>query len=163
MVLNLTTGSITAQFHVEFYDLFSTVSSVDREHEPPDHWEDLCLESATQIRVEDPPEYISDEWLTREELDQKRLELYRQEIRMNSNRAAQVDRRNHVPLQRQQTAQPTDDRSAGTPRATNVPLLSIVKTEDTPTTEGVRHDPSPEGTTVSEGVPCVNTSGKAGA
>jgi hypothetical protein len=49
MVLNLTTGSITTQFHVVFDDLFSTVSSVDREHEPPDHWEDLWLESSTQI------------------------------------------------------------------------------------------------------------------
>jgi hypothetical protein len=38
MVLNLTTGSITAQFHAVLDDLFSTVSSVDREHEPPDHW-----------------------------------------------------------------------------------------------------------------------------
>jgi hypothetical protein len=134
MVLNLTTGRITTQFHMVFYDLFSTVSSVDREHEPPDHWEDLWLESATQIRVEDPPEYLADEWLTREELDQKRHELDRQEIRMNSNRAAQVDRRNHVPLQQQQTVQPTDAPSTETSTDTNSPLPSIIKTEDTPTT-----------------------------
>ena len=36
-VLNLTTGSITTQFHVVFDDLFTTVHSVEREEEPPSH------------------------------------------------------------------------------------------------------------------------------
>jgi hypothetical protein len=73
---------------------------------------------------------------------------------MNINRAAQVDRRTHVPLQQQQTVQPPDDPSTETPTDINSPLPSIIKTEDTPTTEGVRHDPSPEGTPVAEGEPC---------
>jgi hypothetical protein len=70
-VLNLSTGSITTQYRVVFDDLFTTVSSVDRDHAPPDHWEDLCLENSTQITVDNPPDYITDEWLTRGELDEK--------------------------------------------------------------------------------------------
>jgi hypothetical protein len=63
-VLNLSTGSITTQYHVVFDDLFTTVSSVDRDHAPPDHWEDLCLENITQITVDNPSDYLADEWLT---------------------------------------------------------------------------------------------------
>jgi hypothetical protein len=47
LVLNLGTGEITTQFHVVFDDLFTTVSSIERETEPPDHWADLCLENST--------------------------------------------------------------------------------------------------------------------
>ena len=36
-VLNLTTGSITTQFHVVFVDLFPTVSSVERKEDPLSH------------------------------------------------------------------------------------------------------------------------------
>jgi hypothetical protein len=97
-VLNLSTGSITTQYHVVFDDLFTTVSSVDRDHAQPDHWEDLCLENSTQITVDNPPDYLADEWLTREELDEKRRELDRQEIRLTSARGVQVSRINHVPL-----------------------------------------------------------------
>jgi hypothetical protein len=43
LVLNLTTGSIDTQFHVVFDDQFTTVSSIERDMDPPSHWEDLCL------------------------------------------------------------------------------------------------------------------------
>jgi hypothetical protein len=59
-VLNLSTGSIMTQYHEFFDELFTTVSSIDRDHEPPDHWEDLCLENSTQITVDGPPEYLAD-------------------------------------------------------------------------------------------------------
>jgi hypothetical protein len=52
LVLKLETGSITPQYHVVFDDLFSTVSSVERENEPPDNWDQLCLENTTLIPVE---------------------------------------------------------------------------------------------------------------
>jgi hypothetical protein len=52
LVLNLATGSITPQFHVIFDDVFSTVSSVERENKPPDNWDQLCLENTTFIPVE---------------------------------------------------------------------------------------------------------------
>jgi hypothetical protein len=78
IVRNISTGSITTQYHVVFDDLFYTVSSVDQYHAPPDHWEDLCLIDSTHITVDNPPDYLADEWLTREELDEKRRELDRQ-------------------------------------------------------------------------------------
>jgi hypothetical protein len=52
-VLNLVTGRTTTQFHVVFNDQFTTVSSIERETEPPDHWEELCLENSSQI-LSDP-------------------------------------------------------------------------------------------------------------
>jgi hypothetical protein len=45
LVLNLGTGSITTQCHVLFDDLFTTVSSIERDNEAPDHWVKLCLET----------------------------------------------------------------------------------------------------------------------
>ena len=44
LVLNPTTGSITPQFHVVFDDEFSTVASIERQHDPPSFWNELCLE-----------------------------------------------------------------------------------------------------------------------
>jgi hypothetical protein len=38
LVLNLGTGSITNQLHVVFYDLFTTLPSIERDTAPPDHW-----------------------------------------------------------------------------------------------------------------------------
>lgn len=62
-VLNLTTGSITTQFHVVFDDLFTTVHSIERENEPPSHWNDLCLEN-TELIPMDNPAPLSPEWLS---------------------------------------------------------------------------------------------------
>jgi hypothetical protein len=53
LVWNLQTGSITPQYHVVFDDYFSTVSSVERELDPPEHWADLCLEQTTYIPTDD--------------------------------------------------------------------------------------------------------------
>jgi hypothetical protein len=44
LVLNLNTGSITPQYHVVFNDHFSTVTLVERESDPPNHWAALYLE-----------------------------------------------------------------------------------------------------------------------
>ena len=68
LVLNLDTGSITPQFHVVFDDLFSTVSSVEREHDPPDNWDQLCLENTTFIPVDDHHLSASPDWNTSENL-----------------------------------------------------------------------------------------------
>ena len=59
LVLNLETGSITPQYHVVFDDHFSTVSSVERENDPPEHWAELCLENTTYI-PNDTPETTAD-------------------------------------------------------------------------------------------------------
>jgi hypothetical protein len=55
LVLNLQTGSITPQFHVVFDDYFSTVQSVEREIDPPEHWAEVSLENSTFI-LTDPGE-----------------------------------------------------------------------------------------------------------
>jgi hypothetical protein len=64
LLFNLQTGSIDKQCHVVFYDQFTTVSSIEREIDPPSHWEDLCLESAVRIVTDHPTTYLKDDWLT---------------------------------------------------------------------------------------------------
>jgi hypothetical protein len=55
LVLNIGTGSITTQFHVVFDDLFTTVPSIERENEAPEHWAELCLENSTHLMLDSPP------------------------------------------------------------------------------------------------------------
>ena len=76
LILNLETGSITPQYHVVFDDLFSTVSSVERENEPPDNWDQLCLENTTLIPTDDaegdpdaPHGVLNFDWMTPEDRD----------------------------------------------------------------------------------------------
>jgi hypothetical protein len=45
------------------------VSSIEREMDPPSHWEYLCLESAVIIVTYYPETYLKDDWLTEEELE----------------------------------------------------------------------------------------------
>jgi hypothetical protein len=53
LILNLQTGSITPQFHRVFDDYFTTVTSISENENPPDFWEDLCLENNMHIITED--------------------------------------------------------------------------------------------------------------
>jgi hypothetical protein len=69
LVLNLGTGSITNQFHVAFYDLFTTLNSIERENESPENWAELCLENSTRLMLDSPPEHLNYDWLTAEELE----------------------------------------------------------------------------------------------
>ena len=62
-MLNLTTGSITTQFHVVFDDMFTTVNSIAREDQPPSHWNDLCLENTELVPMDNPPS-LTAEWLS---------------------------------------------------------------------------------------------------
>jgi hypothetical protein len=77
LVLNLQTGSITPQYHIVFDDHFSTVSSVEREINPPDHWADLCLEDAMSVPTDSSPlsstrsNFLDNDWLTLEERELK--------------------------------------------------------------------------------------------
>ena len=45
-----------------FDDLFTTVSSIAREEEPPSHWNDLCLEQTELVPINIPAP-LSPEWL----------------------------------------------------------------------------------------------------
>jgi hypothetical protein len=68
LILNRTTGSITAQFHLVFDDSFSTVHS-DEDTEP-DTWNHLITRPSARLHAElDDDAYsdLSDEWLTPDE------------------------------------------------------------------------------------------------
>ena len=90
LVLNLDTGSITPQYHVVFDDHFSTVSSVERENDPPDNWAELCLENATYIPNETVkstnetsqvmPNTLDLEWLTPNEQEWAHRAMARKEV-----------------------------------------------------------------------------------
>ena len=82
LVLNLTTGSITTQYHVVFDDRFSTVESIGHDDTPPSYWEDLCLENSIYVPTDgtsDTPVHLEDDWLTDAEREIKHRELQRQE------------------------------------------------------------------------------------
>jgi hypothetical protein len=65
-VLNLSTGRITTQFHVVFYDQFTTVESIEQESEPPSHWEELVLDNLLQLTVDDPSPHLDSDLLADE-------------------------------------------------------------------------------------------------
>ena len=72
MIRNLRTGYISPQFHVVYDDWFETVTSSEAE-EPPE-WEQMLIYQRYQTEFEpgvDPPP-LSPDWLTPEELHQRR-------------------------------------------------------------------------------------------
>jgi hypothetical protein len=82
LVLNTATGSITPQFHVVFDDSFSTVTSLEREDDPPAFCNDLCLENTVYVPTEVTNVngiHLADDWLTDVERTQKQRELQRRE------------------------------------------------------------------------------------
>jgi hypothetical protein len=78
LILNPQTRSITPQLHIVFDNHFSTVSSVEREINPPDHWADLYLEDTMSVPTNSSPLsstcsiFLDDDWLTLEERELKR-------------------------------------------------------------------------------------------
>ena len=95
-VLNLTTGSITTQFHVVFDDLFTTVAPVERESDPPSHWNDLRLEQTEFIPV-DTPRPLSQEWLSETDIAQEgraevRTNRVREDLQTKTSASTQVER-----------------------------------------------------------------------
>jgi hypothetical protein len=72
VVLSPGAGIISTLFHVVFDDLFTIVPSIDTDNDPPEHWEELCLESSTHIMLDSPPDHLNDDWLPEEELEIKR-------------------------------------------------------------------------------------------
>ena len=82
LVLNLSTGSITPQYHVVFDDRFTTVESITIDGTPPTHWEDLCLENTMLVPTEettDAPVHLQDDWLTDTERALKYRDIQRQD------------------------------------------------------------------------------------
>jgi hypothetical protein len=79
-VLNLSIGRITTQYHVVFDDLFTTVPSIEREHETPSHWDELCMDESVHIPVGNEPEFLHDDWITPEEIERKNRIEQREDI-----------------------------------------------------------------------------------
>ena len=125
LVVNLQTGSITSQFHVVFDDRFSTVASIERENEPPDHWDQLCLENSISIPVEkdSAAAFLDDGWLSPAEREKKRRELER------LDRLRPIQTHRHVPIP------PSTATRAPTTRTAEVPVPPAV-VEPPPTSEG---------------------------
>ena len=109
LVLNLQTGSITPQYHVVFDDFFSTVSSIERETDPPEHWSDLCLDNSTYIPTDSLEQdvhnnqtfFLDDEWLTPDELMRKQRELTRMssiQRTFDTSKRAPVTQTSHLPF-----------------------------------------------------------------
>jgi hypothetical protein len=76
--LNLSTESITSQYHIVFDDRFSTVESIGLEDTPPSDWEELCLESSLYVPTDDTPDlpvHLNDDWLTESERELKHRDL----------------------------------------------------------------------------------------
>jgi hypothetical protein len=72
LILNLSIGSITSQYHVVFDDRFFTIESIAIKDDPPDHWKDLCLENTLVVPIEstaNSPAHLHDDWLTDSERD----------------------------------------------------------------------------------------------
>jgi hypothetical protein len=61
--MNRNTGTITTQFHIIFDNQFPTAASIKRERDPPNHWEEVCLEILVHIVADDQPTYLSNDWL----------------------------------------------------------------------------------------------------
>ena len=82
LVLNLSTGSITPQYHVVFDDRFSTVESISSQETPPTHWEEICLENTMYLPIDGTPAMpvdLNDDWLTESERNLKYRDLQRQD------------------------------------------------------------------------------------
>jgi hypothetical protein len=105
LVLNLTTGSIDTQYHVFFNDQFTTVSSIEREMDPPSHWKYLCPESAVRIVTYYPETYLKDDWLTEEEFEEKRRGLQREKTIRESTLQRINPQPHEARLQREQSPQ----------------------------------------------------------
>jgi hypothetical protein len=94
LVLNLDTGSITPQYHVVFDDQFSTVTSVEREIDPPDNWAELCMENTTFVPTDTDTDDIGAEtttkaslgfeWMTPDERDWAARAMIRQDAVRNT-------------------------------------------------------------------------------
>jgi hypothetical protein len=92
LILNLSTGSISPQFHVVFDDSFSTVMSIGTEDKVPTFWEELCLDSSHRIPLdEDASAYLPDDWLTPAELEEKRRARARLDRIRDKTYAPKVD------------------------------------------------------------------------
>ena len=162
LVLNLTTGSISPQFHVVFDDEFSSVDSMVIDETPPSFWNEFDIEAHTlQIPLDrDSNAVLSDEWLSASDLEERSKSFARSnEIRRNfipsssSNVISDYPSASTQPLEEQHII-PLEDQniksleeppssilpgskvshvqSASPSKSTSTPKSSIISNIDTP-------------------------------
>jgi hypothetical protein len=104
-VLKLSTGSIITHFNVVFDDQFTTVSSIERETEPPDHWEELCLENSSQILTDTESSHLHNDWLSPEEQEENRRDQQRETMICDSQ-MRRLNTEHHLSRTREQREPP---------------------------------------------------------
>ncbi len=170
LVRNLTTGSISPQFHVVFDNWFETISVPDELEEPP-VWDVILTRSRFEANV-DPEDLLNydlaDEWLSKEELTARRVEEQRKRTRWERTASA-------FKKKKMDSGTPVDNQVGPDGRGSSQKKTKKVSFSDsraespelsTPTppgmvdrgskVEGLEEVPIPSGpTSVSEGAPPV--------
>ena len=137
LILNLTTGSISPQYHVVFDDTFSTVISLSLEEDPPEFWNDVDLDDyVSRIHLdEDTPATLADEWLTPSELEERRRSSTRsQQIRQSFPVTAPLEEPPNTSVSLEESKTPSSPPSDTPTSRAKVVSFSDTTTATTPTT-----------------------------
>lgn len=132
LVRNLTTGRISPQFHVVFDNWFETTTADD--DTPPPEWEILITNALHEANV-DPEDLrgydLDDEWLSKEELIERRSDQERSKSRVKQAKASRTrQRRDSVDVagEERETRHPTvEDQEEYPPLQTVGPSETIAR------------------------------------
>ena len=123
LILNLSTGSISPQFHVVFDDEFSTVSSIAPEETPPSFWNEIDLLDHIHRIPLDPDSGVElhNEWLTPAEVEEQSRSQSRQRVlRQSSSSVPDLP----IPVTASTTLNDTSTADPSLPTTTPLPQLS---------------------------------------
>ena len=141
----MSTGSITAQFHIVFDDLFTTLPSIEREEEPQSHWEYLCLENTVLISRETNPLISESDQRTHGEThSDRRMERTTNQVRSDIANKVQISSISNDPLLLPSPSTISHQQSGPSPEVLDYPTRN-----DSLSSEGVRTHQ--ESSTSSEG------------
>jgi hypothetical protein len=125
------------QYHVVFDNQFSTVTSIEKETDPPAHWKGLFLENSMQITAGNLSAHLGDDWLTYEEQEVKRRDLQRETTIWDAT-FLQIDPKPHdaraSPVEREHD--PTSD-----PTSVNSPTSSGINVDQVETAIQAKIEP----------------------
>ena len=119
LILNLSTGSISPQFHVVFDDQFSSVESMVIDEQPPSFWNEFDLDShTTQIPLDrDSNATLSSEWLNASDLEERSRSFARSnEIRRKFNPSSSTNAVFDHPTTTSQASRPLEELITREPR-----------------------------------------------
>ena len=112
LILNLSTGSISPQFHVVFDDQFSSVESMIIDEQPPSFWNEFDLDShTTQIPLDrDSNATLSNEWLSAPDLEERSRSFARSnKIRRKFNPSSSTNAVSDHPTTTSRASQPLEE------------------------------------------------------